>query len=250
MRNELLFVLLQTLSVFGAPTGDAPLKEYANERYGFVLRYPAALSPGVERVDGSGREFHTADGKFKVFAFAEPLTGKPGQEVAQRFAQELRLFGQDVSYQKRGEHWFVVSGVGVNGTEFYSKAYAKNSAVTLFRITYPHAENKTYDAWVTRIEKNFIPSRAADASRENSPEAAVSRSTVPVTPPGKVAKANGPSAPDADQSSSLPTARPVPGKPGYVYSPSSSNRGYIDVTGYASGSKAKDPYSGKIFIVP
>jgi hypothetical protein len=48
----------------------------------------------------------------------------------------------------------------------------------------------------------------------------------------------------------IPYAKPVPGKPGYVYSPFDPNGGYVDVTGYAPGSKAKDPYSGKIFIVP
>jgi hypothetical protein len=52
------------------------------------------------------------------------------------------------------------------------------------------------------------------------------------------------------QSPKIPYAKPVPGKPGYVYSPFDPNGGYVDVTGYASGSKAKDPYSGKIFIVP
>ena len=54
------------------------------------------------------------------------------------------------------------------------------------------------------------------------------------------------STPDAK----IPYAKPVPGKPGYVYSPFDPNGGYVDVTGYASGSKAKDPYSGKVFIVP
>jgi hypothetical protein len=52
------------------------------------------------------------------------------------------------------------------------------------------------------------------------------------------------------QSAKIPYAKPVPGKPGYVYSPFDPNGGYVDVTGYAAGSKAKDPYSGKIFIVP
>jgi hypothetical protein len=52
------------------------------------------------------------------------------------------------------------------------------------------------------------------------------------------------------QGAKIPYAKPVPGKPGYVYSPFDPNGGYVDVTGYASGSKAKDPYSGKIFIVP
>lgn len=52
------------------------------------------------------------------------------------------------------------------------------------------------------------------------------------------------------QTSRIPFAKPVPGKAGYVYSPFDPNGGYVDVTGYASGSKVKDPYSGKIFIVP
>jgi len=48
----------------------------------------------------------------------------------------------------------------------------------------------------------------------------------------------------------LPYAKPVPGKPGYVFSPFDKNGGYVDVTGYSPGQKVKDPYSGKIFLVP
>jgi len=47
----------------------------------------------------------------------------------------------------------------------------------------------------------------------------------------------------------FPTAKPVAGKPGYVHSPSDPGK-YVDVSGYAPGSKVKDPYSGKIFLVP
>ena len=48
----------------------------------------------------------------------------------------------------------------------------------------------------------------------------------------------------------LPYAKPVPGKPGYVFSPYDKNGGYVDVTGYSPGQKVKDPYSGKVFLVP
>ncbi|CAN5579538.1 hypothetical protein BH20VER3_BH20VER3_09300 [soil metagenome] len=50
--------------------------------------------------------------------------------------------------------------------------------------------------------------------------------------------------------SDLPYAKPVPGKQGYVFSPYDKNGGYVDVTGYSPGQKVKDPYSGKIFLVP
>ncbi|MEP6604185.1 MAG: hypothetical protein ABJB69_09575, partial [Spartobacteria bacterium] len=42
----------------------------------------------------------------------------------------------------------------------------------------------------------------------------------------------------------FPIGKPVPDKPGYVYSPSDPGK-YVDVSGYARGSKVKDPYSGK-----
>ena len=54
----------------------------------------------------------------------------------------------------------------------------------------------------------------------------------------------------ASTQAQYPTAKPVPGKPGYVFSPFDASGGYVDVTGYTSGQKVKDPYSGKIFLVP
>ncbi|MEI6350800.1 MAG: hypothetical protein WCP06_06815 [Verrucomicrobiota bacterium] len=48
----------------------------------------------------------------------------------------------------------------------------------------------------------------------------------------------------------LPFAKPVPGRPGYVLSPYAPNSGYVDVSGLAPGSDAKDPYTGRIFRVP
>jgi hypothetical protein len=48
----------------------------------------------------------------------------------------------------------------------------------------------------------------------------------------------------------FPTAKAVPGKPGYVFSPFDTKGRYIDVRGYPPGSKAKDPWTDKVFIVP
>ena len=51
-------------------------------------------------------------------------------------------------------------------------------------------------------------------------------------------------------SSQFPVAKAVPGKPGLVFNPFNPNGGYTDVSGYAPGSKVKDPDSQKIFVVP
>ncbi len=55
--------------------------------------------------------------------------------------------------------------------------------------------------------------------------------------------------PKAVATQQFPTAKPVPGKPGYVYSIDPKG-GIVDVTGYKSGDKAKDPYTQQIFVVP
>ena len=50
--------------------------------------------------------------------------------------------------------------------------------------------------------------------------------------------------------SAFPTAKAVPDKPGYVFSPFDSSGRYVDVSGYTPGTKVKDPWTDKIFIVP
>jgi hypothetical protein len=59
-----------------------------------------------------------------------------------------------------------------------------------------------------------------------------------------------PPAPASSTSTAFPTAKAVPDKPGYVFSPFDSSGRYVDVSGYAPGTKVKDPWTDKIFIVP
>jgi hypothetical protein len=48
----------------------------------------------------------------------------------------------------------------------------------------------------------------------------------------------------------LPYGVPVPNRAGFVISPYSPNGGYVDVRGYPSGTAVKDPYTGKVFLIP
>lgn len=50
----------------------------------------------------------------------------------------------------------------------------------------------------------------------------------------------------------LPTAKPVPGKPGFVYLPGKeeASGNMLDVRGFMPGQKVSDPRTGQIFLVP
>ena len=56
--------------------------------------------------------------------------------------------------------------------------------------------------------------------------------------------------PKPEVSSSQPTATPVPGQPGMVYSPFDAQKRKVNVDGFPSGSEARCPYTKKIFRVP
>ena len=78
-----------------------------------------------------------------------------------------------------------------------------------------------------------------NAPSQETASAQEETSTAPSPPPApsKVAKGD------------LPYGKPVPGKPHLVESPFSPGK-YIDVEGFAPGTEVKDPYTGKIFLVP
>jgi hypothetical protein len=90
-----------------------------------------------------------------------------------------------------------------------------------------------------RIERERVSSPRSTAA----PRVARKETTQSETKPSS-------SPPASSASADFPTAELVPDKPGYVISPFDSNGRYVDVSGYASGSKVKDPWTNKIFIVP
>lgn len=140
-------------------------KKYPNARFGFVLTYPGELIAGPLPENGGGREFHTADGEFSVLANGHFLLADDGDSLEKRWKNELREDGGSVTYKKKTASWYVVSGVGKNGVEYYVKFFAQRSNWAEVRITYPHAKNKKYDPWVAEIEKTLVPFREGDFDR-------------------------------------------------------------------------------------
>ena len=90
-----------------------------------------------------------------------------------------------------------------------------------------------------RIESDRASSRPSTAA----PRVARKETTPSKTKPSSSSNAS-------PGQAEFPTAKLVPGKPGYVISPFDSSGRYVDTSGYTSGSKVKDPWTNKIFIVP
>ena len=93
-------------------------------------------------------------------------------------------------------------------------------------------------------------SRATPAPAATPP--AVAQPTQPPQEEKFTGTVRGVSAADIEKvKASLPYGVPVPGRKGMVTSPYTPEEGkYVDVTGLASGSIVKDPYTGKLFLVP
>jgi len=93
-------------------------------------------------------------------------------------------------------------------------------------------------------------SRAAPAAAATSP--AVAQPSHPSKEEEFTGTVRGVSAADLEKiKAGLPYGIPVPGRKGMVISPYIPEDGkQVDVTGFASGSIVKDPYTEKLFLVP
>ena len=97
----------------------------------------------------------------------------------------------------------------------------------------------------TQVASAPQPQHKANTTRTQKPP----NTTPPVAHTDTTQPESKPSQP-ARASSTFPTAKAVPDKPGYVFSPFDSGGRYVDVSGYTPGTKVKDPWTDKIFIVP
>ena len=117
---------------------------------------------------------------------------------------------------------------------------------------------ETIESDVTQPGRPVAESEVASAQQQQPRVESDSVSSRPSTAAPRVARKeptqSKPKPSFSSQASSrqaeFPTAKLVAGKPGYVISPFDSSERYVDVSGFASGSKAKDPWTNKIFIVP
>jgi hypothetical protein len=121
----------------------------------YVLPVPATLIHSTAPT-ATGCSFQTPDGQFTVEAVVQPNTVE-GETIDSRLEKEIGLLSGTLNEKKKGDIWFSILGVTPDGTEYFRKLYTNGSEWVTLRITYPHAQRKKYDHWVTHMDKKFLP---------------------------------------------------------------------------------------------
>ena len=129
--------------------------------------------------------------------------------------------------------------------DFFKKVGQSVSNAFQPRPTPNPNEKKTKRAARRTSSRNLTATAGSPAPVE---EPAVVAKEEKVTPTVVVLRAA--AVPSEKAKGDMPYGIPVPGHKGMVTSPYSPDGNYIDVTAFAPGSAVRDPYTGKIFLVP
>ena len=130
----------------------------------FALQIPASLIHSTAPT-ATGCSFQTPNSEFTVEAVTQTEAAVEGETLESRMQKEVNLLAGTVAHKKKGDDWFVLSGVTPDGTEYYRKLFTNGSQWVTLRITFPHTRNKKYERWVKQIDKNFVPFVATEERR-------------------------------------------------------------------------------------
>lgn len=127
---------------------------YENGRFGFSLPVPPGMQAERPPDNGGGQSFVSADGKVKVVGWGH-FNMENVASVEAAWKDALAMPDRTITYKKKADGWFVVSGVNKDGTGFYMKHFADSKYYAGFSISYPQADEKRYQPWIERIAKEY-----------------------------------------------------------------------------------------------
>jgi len=158
--------------------------------------------------------------------------------------------------QHRARAFLLLNLSMLTGMALYGCGVAYDAASVTYHAasaTY-HAASATYHAASTTYHVATVPVRIIKQNvvRKVPPTTAraTPRKSAPLQRATISSNYKASPVPAAAPPAQFPIAQRVPGKSGLVMSPYDPEARYVDVSGYASGSKVKDPWTEKIFIVP
>jgi hypothetical protein len=129
---------------------------YKNVRFGSVLPVPPGMVAQRPPDNGGGQSFTTADGKVTLLVFGSFNVDGNG-DLDARWKDALAEPDRTITYKRKAEGWYVISGVNKDGTGFYERYDANSKYCAGWEMTYPQELEKKYAPWIERIAKGYEP---------------------------------------------------------------------------------------------
>ncbi|RYD38250.1 MAG: hypothetical protein EOP87_01930 [Verrucomicrobiaceae bacterium] len=146
------------------PDGDGPeinltaekdgWQIYRNPRFGMVLPVPPAITAQRPPDNGGGQAFRSADGKAELLTWGSFNIDGIG-DVAKRWEAALIEPGRTITYKRKTDKWFVISGIRKDGSAFYERYDADEKYCAGWLVTHPQEEEKKWSALIERISKGY-----------------------------------------------------------------------------------------------
>lgn len=141
------------------PPGDGVARSYRNERFGIVMRVPSvfALDPASIPASGDSARFWTADRQATaVVDAARPRDGRGlDRLLAEAEDDILRNSRGEITYRRRRDDWFVLSGYML-GRIFYRRTFlAPDGTVATLWLEFPRALRPCLEEAVTVMSLSF-----------------------------------------------------------------------------------------------
>ena len=133
--------------------------QYTNERFGFSFRYPAELFRSERRSEtGDGEVLIGADDRGRLLVGAFENAEHHSVASYMQVVRTKSYSTYDVTYSRRGENWFVLSGRN-NQNVFYEKVMLScgGGIISSFALVYPIENKWRFDPVVEGIENTFRP---------------------------------------------------------------------------------------------
>ena len=136
-----------------AGAGDVTYETYQNEKLGFSVRYPAGvLHPAGEVGNGNGRTFEASDGSASMLVYG--TEGSSPDKLRRRFDEQLNNPDLNVTYQTRGDGWYVLSGYRGDHI-FYERVEARDNTFKVVRMFYDRSRKSAFDPIVREVSASL-----------------------------------------------------------------------------------------------
>jgi len=147
-----LLAIIATLPAASVPGGWSV---YVNPRFAFSICYPPDLHRrGPDSTNGDGRMFvDNAGSELRVWGEYDPWEGGLREAIAQN-RKFLADDGTRITYQARGENWFVLSGQKA-GKIIYFRSRITRDRYTTFQLTYPKSAASKWRGRIPQLAACF-----------------------------------------------------------------------------------------------